>query len=46
MELQWEPVLLPRERIVRWALVSGHSLSVSLIDSERALDLLQVHGGV
>ena len=42
VELAWAPVLLPREAISRWALVSGHSVSLSLIDSERALDLLQV----
>ena len=50
LELQWEPDLLPRDALAsarsakgdRWMLVSGQSLSVSLIDSERALDLMQV----
>jgi hypothetical protein len=47
LELVWRPELIPVEaKMAKWALISVQAVGLSLVDSERALDLLQVSGDI
>ena len=42
LELEWRPFKPPPERTSMYALLSLHSVSVAVIDSDRTKNLLQV----